>query len=31
VLPHHDQQASEDQHPTKHVKTSNMPLLNLTR
>jgi hypothetical protein len=31
VLSHHDQQASENQNPAQHVRTSNMLLLNLTR
>jgi hypothetical protein len=32
VLPHHDQQASDDENPTEHAQSlsSNMLLLNLT-
>src|SRR3954469_17084613 len=29
VLPHHDQQSSDDQNPTEHMLPSNMLLLNL--
>jgi hypothetical protein len=30
VLPHHDQQASQDRNPATHDRTSTMPLLNFT-